>query len=324
MHPDPEYIYSQCSAESVRHLVAANFALVPPLRCQFYVLGLHDNYLVEDGNKKYILRIYRNDWRTAEEALFELELLSCLAHAGAPVAGPVPMRTGELAFQIESPEGMRMAALFHYAAGDAPAEAITSDECSLLGRAVAQVHLHAEAFHTTRRRQVLDMPYLLDESIAILEPFMDAEGLACLTQYQKTLHAILPGLQQEAGVYGICAGDINPRNFHIDHNKQITLFDFDQCGYGYRAFEIGKFASSLHAHKLKNALVSAFMEGYQQLRSLSDAERSVIPGFEMLSVIWVMAINARNANRIGHKYLGKPFWNRKLAVLKALHGKPYV
>lgn len=241
------------------------------------------------------------------KALFELELLSYLNARGAPVASPVQTIRRELAFQIKSPEGERMAALFYYAEGYAPADAITVDQCAMLGRAVAHVHDLAETFETTHKRQALDLPYLLDESIAAIEPVIDRDGLAFLAERQKELHALLPGLRKEAGVYGICTGDINPRNFHIDHDNQITLFDFDQCGYGYRAFEIGKFSSSIHFHKLKHALAGAFVDGYQQLRPISEDERSVIPYFEMLSIIWVMAINAKNANRIGHKYLDKPF-----------------
>lgn len=324
MAHDQEYVYSQRSAESVGHLVTANYDLRAPVHCKFYVLGLHDNYLIECGGRRYMLRIYRNDWRSAEEALFELGLLSHLHDRGAPVAGPVRTITRELAFQIESPEGERMAALFCYAEGYAPADVITVDQCVLLGRAVANVHDLADTFETTYTRHALDVPYLLDESIAALEPFIDRDGLAFLGERQKELHALLPGLRMEPGVYGICTGDINPTNFHIDHDNQITLFDFDQCGYGFRAFEIGKFASSIHFHKLKHALVGAFIDGYQQLRPISEAERSVIPYFEMLSVIWVMAINAKNVNRIGHKYLDKPFWDRKFAVLKELHAQQHL
>jgi len=321
---DQEYFYSQLSAESVGYLVAANYELRASVHCKFYVLGLHDNYLIECGGRKYILRIYRNDWRSPEEALFELELLSYLNDRSAPVAGPVPTITRELALRIESPEGERMAALFYYAEGHAPADAITIDECTMLGRAVANVHDLAETFETTHTRHALDVPYLLDESIAAIEPFIDPDGLAFLGERQKELHALLPGLRKEAGVYGICTGDINPRNFHISHDKHITLFDFDQCGYGFRAFEIGKFSSSIHSHKLKHALVGAFMDGYQQVRPISEAEYNVIPYFEMVSVIWVMAINAKNANRIGYKFLDKAFWDRKLAVLKELHAQQHV
>ena len=64
--------------------------------------------------------------------------------------------------------------------------------------------------------------------------------------------------------------------------------------------------------------MGAFIDGYQQLRPISEAEHRVIPYFEELSVIWVLAINAKNVNRIGHKYLNKPFWDGKLAVLKEL------
>jgi hypothetical protein len=42
--------------------------------------------------------------------------------------------------------------------------------------------------------------------------------------------------------------------------------------------------------------------------------------FEMISVIWVMAIHASNADRIGHKHLEKPFWDRRLALMKELDG----
>lgn len=197
MAPYPEYIYSQHSAESAGYLVATNYGLRTPVHCKFYVLGLHDNYLIECEDRKYILRIYRNEWRTAEEALFELELLFHLGKRGAPVAGPMQTITGELAFRIESPEGERMAALFCYAAGYARADAITIEECQLLGHAVANVHDLAETFETIYKRQALDLPYLLDESIATIEPFIGCDGLAFLSDRQTELHAILQGYQRQ-------------------------------------------------------------------------------------------------------------------------------
>lgn len=323
MSADPEYTYSQLSAESAGYLVAAHYGLRAPVCCKFFALGLHDNYLIECADGKYIFRIYRNNWRSPEEVLFELELLSFLNGKSAPVAGPVPTNTRELALRVESPEGERMAALFYYAQGHAPAESMTIEECVMLGRAVAKTHILSEPFKTTFTRRTLELPFLLDESIAAIEPFIDHDGLVFLGELQKKLHSVLPGLQKEAGIYGICTGDVNPGNFHISPDKHITLFDFDQCGYGFRAFEIGKFSSSIHSHKLKHALVGAFMEGYQQERTLSEEEYNAIPYFEMVSVIWVMAINAKNVNRIGYKYLDKSFWDRKLAVLMELHAQPH-
>ena len=96
------------------------------------------------------------------------------------------------------------------------------------------------------------------------------------------------------------------------------LFDFDQCGYAYRAFEIGKFVSSLKSDAVKPDIAGAFTDGYQQVRKLTRAELSAIPFFEKVAVIWVMAIHVYNADRIGYKWLEKPFWDRKLSELQAL------
>lgn len=313
-------IHSQPEAGSIRQLVADHYGSVTPLRCTFHIPGLHDNYLIESDSGRYILRLYRNSWRSQQEIQFELELLSFLDKNSAPVAGPVRTMQGELSFGIECPEGERVAALFNYAPGDAPGNSISNDEAVLLGRAVANIHLLTETFSTSCKRPVLDIPYLLDTSINSIAPFIDSDGLAYLKDVQDRLHNTRPRIPDIPGTFGICIGDVNPTNFHVDNNKHLTLFDFDQCGYGYRAFEIGKFFSSIHRHKKKRDIEGAFLDAYHQVRQLNEAEHKAIPYFEMISVIWVMAIHASNADCIGHKHLEKPFWDRRLALMKELDG----
>ena len=211
-----------------------------------------------------------------------------------------------------------MAALFHYAEGHAPGETITIEECVLLGRAVSNVHRIADSFTTQRTRRELDLHFLLDESVEAIKPFVDPSARSYLEELHKRLRNTWPKIPKAVGAFGICTGDVNARNFHIDGHRRITLFDFDQCGYGLRAFEIGKFCSSLHSHKLKQVLVDAFLEGYQQERRLSREEYTAIPYFELVAIIWVMAIHAKNVNRIGYKPLDQPFWDKRLAILKAL------
>jgi len=298
--------------------VALNYDLQGPVRCKYYVLGLHDNYLIDGDAGKYIFRLYRNTWRTQEEALFELELLTFLGNKDAPVATPISTNQGQLSLLIESPEGDRVGALFRYADGHAPENEVTVKQSLLLGQTVANIHLLTQTYDSPCARPVLDIYYLLDESIIAIEPFIDTDARDYLKVLQRKLHHIVPGLRQEAGEFGICIGDVNLSNFHINDNNQITLFDFDQCGYGYRAFEIGKFLSSIHSLKSKQKIGQAFVDGYQLVRPLSQAELDIIPYFEIVAVIWVMAIHAYNAERIGHKFLEKPFWDRRLAVLKEL------
>ena len=314
----PRYTYSQLSSESAGHLVNIHYDLSETHCCRFYVLGLHDNYLIESGSNKYILRIYRNDWRSQEEIFFELELLAFLNKRSMPVASPILTKTGGLCFFIESPEGTRTAALFSYAPGVAPGNNITVEQSNLLGKAVARIHSETVVFKTAYNRQVLDIPYVLDESMDAIEPFIESAARNYLRDLQTEIKQSLPEIPQQAPYYGICIGDVNPTNFHINSKRHITLFDFDQCGYTYRAFEIGKFFSSLKPDASKPDIAGAFTDGYQQVSKLSPAEMQAIPLFEKVAVIWVMAIHVYNADRIGYKWLEKPFWERRLSELQAL------
>lgn len=60
------------------------------------------------------------------------------------------------------------------------------------------------------------------------------------------------------------------------------------------------------------------MDVERDLRTLSRVEYKAIVYFEIVAHIWVRAIHAENANRIGHKRLEMPFWDRSLEILKEL------
>jgi len=312
------YTYSQLSSESVQRMVSSLYGLDNDSNCKFYVLGLHDNYLIESKSEKFILRIYRNNWRSEEEVNFEIKFLTYLNEKTDLVAELVPTKENNLTFEINSPEGVRIAVLFRYADGFAPGSAITQNEAEILARTVATVHKLSDSYVANNTRQSLDISYLLDDSIKAIQSYLDNDGLSYLNELQHRLHSSIPKLEKQHGVYGVCAGDVNPTNFHIDKDNKITLFDFDQCGYGFRAFEIGKFFSSVRNHEKKQEIRNGFLKGYQSVRSLSPVELEAIPIYEIISVIWVMAIQVYNADRIGFKYLEKPYWDRRLDDLKKL------
>jgi len=295
----------------------SHYELNEKLTCRFYILGLHDNYLVENNGQKYILRIYRNNWRSKEEILFELEWLEFLKSKTEQVAELIKTKEGGLTFQIDSPEGPRFASMFRYADGSAPGNTINAAQAELLGGAVANIHKVSDDFEPQQTHKVLDIKYLLDRSSNTIEAYLDKDEVSYLSTLREHLNTTMPELSKALGVYGLCIGDVNPTNFHIDNNK-ITVFDFDQCGYGYRAFEIGKFFSSVRNHNEKQEIMRGFLKGYQSIRPLSQVEQDAIPLFEIISVIWVMSIQVANADRIGYKYLEKPAWDRRMSDLKKL------
>ena len=70
--------------------------------------------------------------------------------------------------------------------------------------------------------------------------------------------------------YGICVGDIHPGNAHFTAENQPTLFDFDQCGYGWRAFDIAKFFHTAIRQNIDKEAIVKFVEGYEAIRKLSQ------------------------------------------------------
>ena len=311
------FTYSQLSAQSVSFLLSDVYDIGEIRRCVYYVLGLHDNYLVETPNGKFILRIYRNEWRSPDEINFELRLLNFLHQQQAPVSSPILTLERKLCFELDAPEGKRLAVLFPYAKGESPGNNITLRQSELLGRTVATTHRLSDSFEYKGKNKNLDISHLLDDSISAIEPFLVSRDIKFLTSLKDSIKNALPNLPKHDEIYGPCLGDVNLTNFHIDA-ENITLFDFDQCGYAFRAFELAKFKSSLYSIQNKEDLFRSFLHGYQEIRLLDKDELKSIPYYEIIALIWVMAIHAINANRIGYKMLEKPFWRRRLTIVEAL------
>ena len=92
---------------------------------------------------------------------------------------------------------------------------------------------------------------------------------------------------------------------------QITLFDFDLCGPGWRAYDIGTFLIDD-----PEAIAEAFLEGYQGVRLLSAMEQAAIPLFQIAQSIWVLGLRADYMNEWGSAALSDRLVNNVLAFIK--------
>jgi len=315
-----QFEYSRISSDSLREIVINQYAVSNDINCNYFVTGLHDNYLVKDLNKKYLLRIYRNSWRNLDEIRFELELLLYINSKDSDhptVAAPLLSKKLDYCITIDCPDGIRYAALFPYIEGIAPQLDITESQSLLLGKTIATIHQQSIGFNTQYHRNRLDLDYLLDQSVNQILPMLSEKQKLQLIEIQTELHYNIPQIPFENPSACFCSGDVNNTNFHINNNK-ITVFDFDQCGYGLRCFEIAKYYSSLlnlnDLDKLNN-IQKSFLSGYQSVTELEPNELIAIPYFVCVSLIWVMAIHVDNINLIGSKYLDMSFWNRRMTNL---------
>lgn len=313
-------VYSALASSALATQVLAYYRIEPITSCQFWHRGLSDVYLIETQTQQYILRVAHAHWRSKSDIDFELELLDFLRQRAIPVAAPLKTQAGCLSMAIEAPEGRRYAALFTYAPGTVAIGDLNQTQSYDLGKTVANLHQAAQGFRSEADRPPLTLAYLLDDSFAAIAPFLQQKpaDLTYLVTAIAEIQAQLQDFSQEPPFWGICWGDAHSGNVHFTADNQITLFDFDQCGYGWRVFEIAKFLQVALNTGLSIKVRQAFIDGYQSVAALTDAEIAALPAFTQTAHIWAWAICLSNAMLHNYSRLDASYFHQRLEHLKLL------
>lgn len=163
-----------------------------------------------------------------------------------------------------------------------------------LGKALANMPKTLDDFKSSFSRPALSSEYLLErsmEAIAPLYKYRSSDIDYLKNQIKKIKIQLELQLPNLAPTYGICVGDVHSGNAHFTQQDEPTVFDFDQCGYGWRAFDIAKFIHTARIWKIEATVKDAFLQGYQGIRQLDTAEIASIPIFVKVAHIWVMGIS---------------------------------
>lgn len=313
-------IYSTLTSEALVSRVLPCYEIGAVTRCQFWNRGLSDVYLLETPTNPYILRVSHAHWRSKSDIDFELELLEFLRQRHIPVAYPLRTQDNQLSVEINAPEGKRYAALFIYAPGRVALGDLTPIQAQILGETVAKLHVAAADFRSPAQRQSLTLEYLLDNSWQIIAPLLHhkSQDLAYLEDAIAQIKHQLQGFPQEPPFWGICWGDPHSGNAHFTPDNQITLFDFDQCGYGWRIFEIAKFFQVALCTGVGRTIREAFLRGYQSVQEIAAYEIDSLQVFTQTAHIWMWAISLNYALIHHYSRLDDHYFNHRLGQLKML------
>ncbi|MEB3308859.1 MAG: phosphotransferase [Snowella sp.] len=312
-------VYSTLAPRALISLVERNFRVETITNCQFWHRGLSDVYLIETLSKPYILRVSHHHWRTQSEIQFELDLLTFLNNHNLPVSAPLTSKAGELSIEINAPEGKRYAALFPFAPGNVPLGDLNTTQSFLFGQVVARLHQVGQHFTSLSARQPLAPEYLLEESLQVIAPCLPKScQVGYLTEAITHIREQLKALPMETPYWGICWGDPHSGNVHFTDNNQMTLFDFDQCGYGWRAFDLGKFLQVSLQSGLSRKVRDAFLEGYQSVEPLTAIELSCLQALTQTAYIWSWAICLNTMKLHDYSRLDPFFFSHRLERLKCL------
>jgi Ser/Thr protein kinase RdoA (MazF antagonist) len=315
--------HSILDQDALAEWLRACYRLKEPVRCRFYRRSMSDVYRVEAHDRSYVLKVYMHGRHSRQEIKGEIDFLSDLIDQDVSVAAPIANGDGAYVNEMDAPEGMRYAVLFDAVTGEAPQE-VNLAHSRAFGQLAGRLHSCADGLDREYDRWQLDERYLIEEPLNQIRPYLqhrpaDLQYLYALgEEWIAELHG---WLSKQRPAYGMCHGDLHTGNARFDRDGRLTLYDFDTCGYGWRAIDIGVYHVSYDWQSLseetrreKARFWEAFVEGYNAERTLSGDELAVAQLCLPIRHLELMGITIRYwASHTGIHWITDEYLNQHLA-----------
>ena len=271
-------------------LVVRNYNVINSSSITFLKRGFNDTYLVISGKEKYVLRVYKHNWRSFESIETEIKLLDHLKENKISVSFPVKDKEAKFIQTLHAPEGVRYAVLFSFAEG-VQIRKLSIEQSYLFGIETGKIHSLTENRSFGATAQNYDVAFQFDSILSIVKPVLidHREEYNYLLLLKEEFLKVFADSDKNEIATGICHGDLQAENFHISTNNQITFFDFDFFGNGYLAYDIGVFIWYDHKNKPPE-IIHSFLKGYETQRKLSTTEMNLLKYFSTLRALFQMSL----------------------------------
>lgn len=191
--------------------------------------------------------------------------------------------------------GARCGALFHFFEGEEHVTwypEVNEPVVISCGAAVAEIHRRADQFKRPYCRHQFDLQYLLDGPIQILESILRerrGEDLAFFKEYADHMRHQITGLGKGEGIYGLIHADLHVGNILYYPDDGYCILEFDQCAFGWRAYDVATFRYNIIEtvpEHLTNEIWRCFLEKYNRVRPMTEAELDCLPVLANAWTIW--------------------------------------
>lgn len=309
-----------CASFLVEHVLSL-YALGLIDRCRLHSRGLNDTYKVETkGSEKYYLRVYSSGWRSHAAIETEIAMLLHIAQQNVNVSAPVCRKDGQFLTPLDCVEGRRWAVLFRAAPGKELGRKKYTDELAFrYGETAAAIHCAADSFKGLNERSALDLEQLLERPLRLVTSAIahrpeDVDYVERLAERLKNRIAPIKDLE-----IGFCHGDFHGGNAG-ESDGSFTFFDFDCCGWGYRAYDLAVFPwafaiDECSIERIKR-MGSSFLSGYMRHRMLREHDIDAIPAFVAIREIWLLGLHIDIGDRFGWGWINDEYYDHHIKVLR--------
>lgn len=243
------------------------------------------------------LRLHRPGYHSAAALRSELDWMAMLAQAGMQVPIPTAARNGGFLVTLEGATP-RMASLLSWLPGAPMGEtklplafegASRQSLFHNLGRQMALMHQLADRWTLPDgfQRPVWDADGLVGEN-PVWGPFWlgkaSGHDRVLLMRLREKAQKALADYHRQGADIGLIHADLVRENVLVE-GSTLRFIDFDDCGFGFRLFDI---ATTL----LKNIdepdapeLEAALLAGYQSVRRIGAVDLAMLPLFIVLRAL---------------------------------------
>lgn len=260
-----------------------------------------------DG-RRTVLRVNRPGYHSYEALVSEVAWVRALRADGVVrTADGVPTAAGEDVVALDLPgEGRRHAVMSEWVDGCEPSGESLADDYAQVGALTARMHRHARAW--TPPAGFTRFAWSLADTIgdgARWGRWQDAPGVgpaetALLRPAARLVAERVSGFGDSPDRFGLIHADMRPANLLVRGGRgpgagshpgsaDVHVIDFDDCGFGWYAFDLAAALSFLEAEPQAPELAAAWLEGYTREGTLDRASLGMIPSFVMLRRLMLLA-----------------------------------
>jgi len=262
---------------------------IAPSECT--ALGGFESYIytVSAGPEEFILRVGHSLRRSVDLVCGEIDWINTLSGHGASVARALPSPRGDLVESIDDGHGGQFLATAFAKVNGVPIweRRWRRDLVVQYGRLLGRMHAVATTYalpNPAWRRPDWDNPIMLDSPRFI--PEADVRIASIFAEVIGRLRT----LPTPHSGYGLIHQDAHSGNFLVDDGEQIVLFDFDDCAYGWFAYDLAmglfyRVVNEDDPERVALSFLGPFLEGYREEFTLAPEWLTELPLFLKLREI---------------------------------------
>lgn len=229
------------------------------------------------------LRVHRTDYHTSQEILSERAWIDALVVAGdVPTALPVRLDDGGELAVIDVDGAPRLVSAFAFLDGQEPAaNAQLAQRFVDLGSLTAKLHRQASnwAMPKVFVRKRWDFEAMFgpaafwgDWRVAVPAD----QDIEIVEQALARCAAAVKDYGTGPGRFGLIHADLRLANL-LDNGKRLAVIDFDDCGFGWFAYDFAAAISFHEADPHVPTWQAAWLEGYRRQRDFSTQDEAILP-----------------------------------------------